>query len=181
MPGPLYNENLPEIFCEASDLVRLPPIVTDSCTEQVLRNGSSLEDVKVKLESLGLGVSNLSAKLVSIESQIAALPCGGAIAGNGGSSHPSSSSSHPPNPKASNKSSVDLRENLIVFGIKESRVLSDTMASVKNMLEFLTGRSTPVKDMYRIYLYSTKTHCSQALLTLGSSPCPSKQIQSQRV
>ena len=144
------NENLPEIFCEASDLVRLPPIVTDSCTEQVLRNGSSLEDVKVKLESLGLGVSNLSAKLVSIESQIAALPCGGAIAGNGGSSHPSSSSSHPPNPKASNKSSVDLRENLIVFGIKESRVLSDTMASVKNMLEFLTGRSTPVKDMYRI-------------------------------
>jgi len=37
-----------------------------------------------------------------------------------------------------------------VFGIKETKSLPDTMVSVKNMLEFLTGRPTPVKDMFRI-------------------------------
>ena len=91
--------------------------------------------------------------MVSIESQVAALPStslgdsahSAATAASGGSSHLSSAPS--PSPK---KSPEDLCENLIVFGVKESRVLSDTMASVKKMLEFLTGRSTPVKDMYRI-------------------------------
>jgi len=37
-----------------------------------------------------------------------------------------------------------------VFGIKETKSLPDTMVSVKNMFEFLTGRLTPVKDMFRI-------------------------------
>ena len=40
-----------------------------------------------------------------------------------------------------------------MFGIKESRSLHDTMDSVKSMLEFLTGRPTPVKDMFRIGRY----------------------------
>ena len=146
------DDNLPEIFCEAADLVKLPPIVTDSCTEQVLRNSSSLEDIKVKLESLGHGVSNLSAKLVTIESQVAALPSTPLVSslysasaeGGGSISHRASSSGR----NAAIKIPDDMRENLIVFGIEESWVLSGTMVAVKKMLEFLTGHSTPVKDMY---------------------------------
>ena len=36
------TDKLPEIFCEAVDLVLLPPIVADSCTELVQRNSSVL-------------------------------------------------------------------------------------------------------------------------------------------
>ncbi len=48
------DESIPEIYCEATDLAKLPPVVADACTELVQRNGSSLEDVKGKLDSLVL-------------------------------------------------------------------------------------------------------------------------------
>ena len=38
----------------------------------------------------------------------------------------------------------------MVFGLDESQSMSDTMTSVQTMLQFVTGRSTPVKDLFRI-------------------------------
>ena len=87
----------------------------------------------------------------NIESCLAGLPSHySAIApGNNVSPPPSSSFIPPAGPRLSN-ALPDRRENLVVFGIRESRSLPETMDSVKSMLEFLTGRSTPVKDMFRI-------------------------------
>ena len=42
-------DKLPEIFCEAVDLVLLPPLVVDSCTELVQRNSSVLEAIEHRL------------------------------------------------------------------------------------------------------------------------------------
>ena len=87
----------------------------------------------------------------NIESCLAGLPSHySAIApGNNVSPAPSSSFKPPAGPRLSN-ALPDQRENLVVFGIRESRSLPETMDSMKSMLEFLTGRSTPVKDMFRI-------------------------------
>ena len=64
---------------------------------------------------------------------------------------PSLESTAPPTPAhRPDKVFVDRRENLMIFGIKESQSMTDTMDSVKKMLEFLTGRSTTVKDLFRI-------------------------------
>ncbi len=41
----------------------------------------------------------------------------------------------------------------MVFGLEESQSMPDTMTSVQKMLEYLTGRPTPVKDLFRIGKY----------------------------
>ena len=51
--------NIPEIFCEATDLVKLPTVVADACTELVQHNSSSLEAITGKLEYLSLELSSL--------------------------------------------------------------------------------------------------------------------------
>ena len=146
------TNELPEIYCEATDLVRLPPIIADSCTELVQHNRSILEAIEGKLGSLSTEVSSIAS---SIESHLATLSSSplpsqsGATTVDKGGSPPSVSTSNS-NPRALNTSPPNRHENLIVFGIKETKSLPDTMVSVKNMLEFLTGRPTPVKDMFRI-------------------------------
>ena len=87
----------------------------------------------------------------NIESCLAGLPShSSAIASGNNVSPPQSSYFIPPASPRLSKALPDRRENLVVFGIGESRSLPETMDYVKSMLEFLTGRSTPVKDMFRI-------------------------------
>ena len=85
------GDNIPEIFCEATDLVKLPPIVADAVTELVQHNSSALEDIKGKLDSLSLDLS----------SKLASLPP---------SSFKSGLSAQP-------KAPAERRENLIVFSL----------------------------------------------------------------
>lgn len=49
----------------------------------------------------------------------------------------------------SQPSSTHRQENLIVFGIEEQSMTA-MMESVKEMLQFVVGRPTPVKDLFRI-------------------------------
>ena len=46
------NNELLEIYCEATDLVKLTPIVADSCTELVQHNRSILEATPALVISL---------------------------------------------------------------------------------------------------------------------------------
>ena len=64
-------DKLPEIFCEAVDLVLLPPIVADSCTELVQRNSSVLEAIELKLDSISSESSNFSSTMGNVESCLA--------------------------------------------------------------------------------------------------------------
>ena len=144
-------DKLPEIFCEAVDLVLLPPLVVDSCTELVQRNNSVLEAIEHKFDSLSIEISNFSSKMGNIESCLAGLPShSNAIASGNDISPPPGSSFKPPTRSRLSSALPDRCENLVVFGIRESRSLPETMDSVKSMLEFLTGRPTPVKDMFHI-------------------------------
>ena len=113
-------DKLPEIFCEAVDLVLLPPIVADSCAELVQHNGSDLEAIELKLDSLRTEMSNFSSKMGNIESCLAGLPpqYNATAFGNDRSPPPGSSFKPPSRPRVSS-ALTDRRENLVVFGIKE--------------------------------------------------------------
>ena len=106
-------DKLPEIFCEVVDLVLLPPIVADSCTELVQLNSSVLEAIELKLDSLHTEMSNFSSKMGNIESCFAGLPpqSNATAFGNDGSPPPGSSFKPPSRPRVSS-TLTDWCENL---------------------------------------------------------------------
>ena len=156
-------DKIPAIFCEATDLVTLPPIVVENCTAIVQQNSASLDNITSKLDSLSHEVSALRTKLGN--------------ASNTPLLHPPPQVSSPSNTnkqpyRAFNSvqdqpSGLHRQENLIVFGIKEQS-MTDTMESVKNMLQFVVGRPTPVKDLFRIGRYKKP----EDELSLSSRPRP---------
>ncbi len=139
----LENENVPEIFCEAIDLVKLPPIVVDSCTELVQRNNASLQAIAGSLDSLRSDISGLSAKLTNVQPRVP-------IPSSANPPTSSQPSTRPPRTLSSQPAPVDRRDNLIIFWLEETRTMSETMDSVQNMVEFLIGRTAQVKDLYRL-------------------------------
>ena len=104
-------DKLPEIFCEAVDIVLLPPIVADSCTELVQRNSSVLEAIELKLDSISSEVSNFSSTMGNVESCLADLHS---------QSIPLLLAMTDLLPQSLYSVLTDRRENLVVFGIKES-------------------------------------------------------------
>ena len=111
-------DKLPEIFCEAVDLVLLPPLVADPCTELIQRNSSVLEAIECKHDSLSIEISNFSSKMGNVESCLAGLPSysNATASGNDVSPPPGSSFKPPTRPRLSS-ALPDRRENLVVFGI----------------------------------------------------------------
>lgn len=151
------SDSIPEIFCEATDLVNLPPIVVDACTELVQNNGACLETIQEKLDGLSKEMTNLVSKLSesassgfshSHVSSGTPLQSGAAVSHVRGEGASRSVFSMPSN--FHNKADVERRENLMIFGVQETQSMTDTMSAVQNMLEFLVGRPTPVKDLYRV-------------------------------
>ena len=133
-------DNIPDIFCEATDLVILPPIVVDNCTAIVQRNSATLDILTSKLDFLSSEVSALCSKLgKASDTSLLHRP-------------PQVSSPSHINSGQSQPSSTHRQENLIVFGIEEQSMTA-TMESVKEMLQFVVGRPTPVKDLFRIGRY----------------------------
>ena len=132
------NNNIPDIFCEAADLIKLPPITVDSCTSLIQQNSASLDDIKGKIDALSSDVAVLASKLAE-------------------SLHrPSSTSSLVDTPKAPSHSpphnssqNFSRHENLVIFGLEEQS-MTTTMESIKNLLQFVVVRSAPVKDLFRI-------------------------------
>ena len=123
-------------------------------TKLVQHNRSILEAIEGKLGSLSTEVSSIAG---SIESRLATLPSpplpsqsGATTVENCKGGSPPSVSTPNSNPRPLNTSPPNRHENLVVFGIKETKFLPDTMVSVTNMLEFLTGCPTPVKDMFQL-------------------------------
>ena len=68
--------NIPDIFCEANDLIRLPPVSSDTCTELVMRNHASLAEIEKQMRSLSESTASLSSKISVIDTQLSSLPSG---------------------------------------------------------------------------------------------------------
>lgn len=126
--------DIPDIFCEATDFVKLPPIVCDAVSELIHRNGAYLQEIQGSLDSLSQEVSNVSSKLADVVSRAALSPSHPLTdqSAQGTGSVPGAASQPNLQPVSSvrSKAPIERRDNLVVFGIAESQSLQDTMASV---------------------------------------------------
>jgi hypothetical protein len=133
---------IPPMFCEASDLVRLPPLSLNPVAEQVNLNSESLT-------ALAATVQGLEGKLYSFLSSFSSTVKNDPPAVDGESYAARASSVFPPVPASpsSPKSSGSIRSpaatnddrglNLILFGLPESQSILDLKKIVDEMLEFL--------------------------------------------
>lgn len=53
-------DKIPQIFCEVTDLVKLPPIAADPISELVSGNAASLRDLDGKVSELHVAMQNLA-------------------------------------------------------------------------------------------------------------------------
>ena len=172
---------IPPIYCEASDLLRLPPLSLDPVGEQVQCNSQNLKSLTSVVERLESKLSSFLAsptqqsyaKATSAVSH-AMTPVLSPVA-----SHSQSSLSGPLHKSTSNSSFQDSREsNVVLFGVPENQSIVEVKRVVDEVFEFLSGKQIQIKDKGYvplgtvataiIFFSSTSPSSDQAVHSLGS-------------
>ena len=168
------SDSIPTICCEASSLHRIPPLSLDPVAEQVHSNSQALRALSSVIECLE---KKLSSFLVSgVSSPVTSgAPPGVSYAAAASSDSPGDSH-HPPvtsrkvyvSPR-SFPSTDDRSCNVILFGLPEGRSLVESKMLVDEVLEFLSGKHIPIKDVFRLGKYvqpSASSHPRPILIKL---------------
>ena len=143
---------IPPIYCEATDLLKIPSLSLDPISEKIQSNTLFLQDLATKIEQLEKKISSSSTSQNQGSYAAAASPTPFPTVPSGKTikspmSHNMVTTTKPP-------FSSDPRDcNLVLFGFPESRSIVDTKESVDEMLEFLAGKSVLVKDLFRLGKY----------------------------
>ena len=168
------NDLIPQIFCEASDLVKLPPICLDPVAEQVELNSKSLDALNSTVQGLGEKLSSLFSTLSSSDitvdgTRTVASDVVGAdsdtYARHASISFPSHSTSTAlpfhrlPIPPASSRID-DRASNLILFGLSESPSIFETKKLVDEVLQFLAEGPVQIRDVFRLGKYNHNSNSS---------------------
>ena len=143
------TDQVPPIYCEAVDLLMLPPLALDPIAEQVKSNS-------LILKSLTSTIENLSQKLTSLGNvqQPVAANSFASVVSSGGQptlSRQSTSLNRKVGaalPSQNNTSSREL--NLILFGLQETSSIVETKKYVDEILAFIAGRPVSIKDLFRL-------------------------------
>ena len=144
------SELIPCIYCEASELLRVPPLSLDPLSETLHSNTMTLESLASKIDLLE---TKLSSVLDSRNTNDLSTNTYAAVAS---SFIPPSNVNSLPSPPAHKAPSLshsvpDARDcNIILFGLPETESIIDTKASVDETLEFLVGKSVLIRDMFRL-------------------------------
>ena len=166
---------IPAIYCEATELLKLPSLSLDPVAEQVQVNSQALESLISKVGGLEEKLSSFLAASTSTSSipnshdgvntqSYAAVASSVLPSPSVAATGASSASLHRNVSKRSQQS--DNRDlNLILFGLPESGSIVDGKVVVDEILEFLANKPIPIKDMFRLGKFS---HSS----TLSSSARP---------
>ena len=138
------SDNIPLIFCEAGDLVKLPPIVTDPVCEIINDNRISLLNLEKDIKDLTKKFNDLSSSISNDKSHRS----------YAAAAHPGSNSSIPGEVSLHNvnpvKPVIPRNQNVILFGLKESDSLIDLKNQIDDMLTFLVGSHVPLNNLYRL-------------------------------
>ena len=164
------NDSVPLIYCEASELFKLPPISLDPLAEQVERNSQTLNALVSAVTSLE---NKLSSSMPSIPTQsvlnsnsdnVSAGPSklstdNTTYAGRAASFLPSSSASvdvsHLKSVPSRQSSHLDSREtNIILFGLPESKSIIESKKVVDEVLTFLVDKPIILKYLFRLGKYN---------------------------
>ena len=148
---------IPVIYCEALELLKLPPLALDPVAEQVQRNSqivqaliSNVQSLEKKLSS---HISTGNGTVVGLGNQQSNTYA--TVASHQLTSPVTASSSSPLKENSSRRTSKSegRESNLILFGLPEFGSLVESKASVDEVLEFLTGKPIPIRDMFRLGKY----------------------------
>ena len=149
------HEKLPAIFCEANDLLNLPPLCLDPVSDQLLENTNSINKIDTSIQELKEQLSStrasLSKDLASVKLQISK-PQGVPSSLPASDSGTGTTQQHSQRSQQSSSHSLGSgrQSNLILFGLEEKSTLSDTKSSVDEILTFLAGRPVAVNDLVRL-------------------------------
>ena len=145
------SDLIPPIYCEATDLLKIPSLSLDPISEKIQRNNLSFQDLATKIEQLEKKISLSSTSQNQCSYAAAASPTPFPTVSSGKTiKSPMSHNMVTTKPPFSS----DPRDcNLVLFGLPESRSIVDTKESVDEMLEFLAGKPVLVKDLFRLGKY----------------------------
>ena len=158
-------DKLPTMYCEANDLLKLPPITLDPVSEQLLDNRKSLDNLDNLVKTLQVHLSStrtsLSKERATVKGQIATLHRSPPPLASD-QPHTQSGTTLPVNLLRSSNTNTQhhsfqsLRDserhtNLIaLFGDEETSSLSYTKALADEILEFVAGRPVSIGDLVRL-------------------------------
>ena len=159
------TNSIPDIFCEASDLPRLPSLSLDPVGEQVHANTEALN-------ILSSTVCSIEDKISSLLSLTTSLPRN---SNQQSTSYAQMASIHPPASTSTGSSPLrqptplDSREcNVIIFGLPEKKSIVETKSEVDQVLEFLVGRSISIRDLFRLGKFTHSTRPRPLLIKLAT-------------
>ena len=148
---------IPVIYCEALELLKLPPLALDPVAEQVQRNSqivqaliSNVQSLEKKLSS---HISTGNGTVVGLDNQQSNTYATVASHQLTSPVTASNKSSLKDNSSRRTSKSEGRESNLILFGLPEFGSLVESKASVDEVLEFLTGKPIPIRDMFRLGKY----------------------------
>ena len=143
---------IPAIYCEASDLLRLPPLSLDPVGEQVQSNSQNLKSLTSAVERLENKLSSfLATPMQQSYAEITSAVPHPQTTVPLATSHSQSSLSMPLHKKVQKPSSQDSREsNIVLFGVPEKQSLVETKGIVDEIFEFLSGKQIQIRDMFRL-------------------------------
>ena len=148
------SDSLPTISCEATSLLRLPPLSLDPVAEQVESNSQALKSLSSVIERLKEKLSNFLLSGSPSHTATGSQP-GMSYAAAASSSPPPETSKSPPviarkNSVSHCSSANDRSCNVVLFGLPEGRSLVESKKVVDEILEFLSGKSIQIKYMFRL-------------------------------
>ena len=170
------SDSLPTICCEATSLLRLPPLSLDPVAEQVESNSQALKSLSSVIERLEEKLSNLLLSGSPSHTATGSQP-GMGYAAAASSSPPPETSKSPPviarkNSVSHSSSANDRSCNVVLFGLPEGRSFVESKKVVDEILEFLSGKSIQIKDMFRLGKFISQTTSSRlrpVLIKLGTA------------
>ena len=140
------TDSIPSIYCEANDLLFMPPLSLDPTAEQVHQNTEILRSLVAQVESLE--------RKLPPSSPCASSPSFAQVA----SSQAVPTPTHPAPLKSQSVHDSSISDsracNLVLFGLAENDSILQLKSEIDEVLEFLAGKSVAVSDVFRLGRYS---------------------------
>ena len=148
---------IPDIFCEANDLLHMPTLSLDPTAELIQENTKTLHSPSSKIEDLE---KHIASSQSSSHNQICHSYA--AVASSAPSASEFSNTGRPTRvPSSTSPVSNSRYSNLILFGLPESKSIVQLKLEVDELLEFLAESSVKVEDVFREIF----------LILFSSTPC----------
>ena len=142
------SDSIPSIYCEANDLLLMPPLSLDPTAEQVQQNTKVLQNLVSKVESL----EKMLSTSCTPPQESASLSYAKAA-----SAQPAHVTPLPPTRARPANNSKPSACYLVVFGLPESGSILELKSDVDELLEYLTGKSVNINDVFRLGKYSASS------------------------